>query len=273
MEDDSSVGVMQLADAEAMGIERQVCRSTRENIKFSCGFEETVERYRKMKVKVEDDEVDLLSKHEWIERARRIWDLENDGAIRSQIQSEKLHFSIHIYGSIGEGCGAILRDSQKMPVVASCQSLSHEDSVSTFYTWLKGVALGAKIAVKYRLSQFYLYVPSKHMYSFISGIWDPHYRGPVSESYLVTESDLKSVWRPEDGDIEKIYRLTSDIVSDLNQLYISGVNSFVVQPVSNLRNKAAEFLSKLSVDKEDMKFAEICGNERLSDILYEDAFS
>ncbi|KAI3879274.1 hypothetical protein MKW92_048281 [Papaver armeniacum] len=184
-----------------------------------------------------------------------------------------MHLSIHIYGSIGEGCGAILRDSQKMPVVASCQSISREDSVSTFYTWLKGVALGAKIAVKYRLSQFYLYVPSKHMYSFISGIWDPYYRGSVSGSYLVTKSDLKSVCRPEDGDIEKIYRLTSDIISVLNQLYISGVKCFVVQPVSSPRNRAAEFLAQLSVNQEDMKFVEIFGNESLSDILYEDAFS
>ncbi|KAI3869095.1 hypothetical protein MKX03_005037 [Papaver bracteatum] len=184
-----------------------------------------------------------------------------------------MHLSMHIYGSFGEGYGAILRDSQKMPVVGSCKSLSREDSVSTFYTWLKGVALGAKIAVKYRLSRLYLYVPSEHMYTFISGIWDPYYRGPVSGSYLVTKSDLKSVCHPEDGDIEKIYRLTSDIISDLNQLYISGVKCFVVQPVSSPRNRAAEFLAKLSVDKEYMKFAEICRNERLSDILYEDAFS
>ncbi|KAI3884819.1 hypothetical protein MKX03_019152, partial [Papaver bracteatum] len=212
-------------------------------------------------------DVPPLPKHDWIKRARKIWDLRDDDAIRSWVQYEKVHLSIHIYGSIGEGYGAILRDCQMNPIFASCGSLSHEDSVSEFYTWLKGVALGSKIAVKYRLSKKILYVPSDHMYTFISRIWSPYDRGSVS----LEKIDLESICFRRDGDIEKIFRLTSDILYDLNQLSVSGtLKYFVVQPVSIPRNKGAEFLSKLNVDQEDMKFAEMFRNERLSDILYED---
>lgn len=160
-----------------------------------------------------------LSKHDWIERARKIWDLDDDDAIRSKVQSEEVRLSVHIYGSIGEGYGVILRDSQKNPIVASCRSISHEDSVSEFYTWLNGVALGAKIAAKYCLSRFFLNAPTLHMYTFISCIWNPYYRGSVS----LRKSDVESLCFPGDGDIEKIYRLTLDIMADLNRLSVSGV--------------------------------------------------
>ncbi|KAI3926177.1 hypothetical protein MKW98_028313 [Papaver atlanticum] len=205
--------------------------------------------------KVEVDahgDIHSLSKHEWIERARKIWDLHDDDAIRSRVQFEEMYLSIRIHGSVGEGYGAILRDFQKMPIVASCKSLSHEDSVSKFYTWLSGVALGAKIAAKYHVLRFHLYVPSEHLYIFIRSIWDPYYRGSEPMRYLGSKTHLEQLCFPEDGDIEKIYRLTSDVISHLKQLSVRGVKSFAVQPVSIQDNKVAEFLSKLSMPIPDL---------------------
>ncbi|KAI3941879.1 hypothetical protein MKW98_009089, partial [Papaver atlanticum] len=158
--------------------------------------------------------------------------------------------------------------SQDVPIVARSKCLSDEYPVSTFYSRLNGVALGVKIALDYKVSQFTIYVPSFNLYNFMTSIWNPN--GSEISNYL-RKTHLRTWLLPEDKcDIEKIYFLTTNIISDLYQLQRhSGDVFFRVQPVISIHNKAAEFLCNLGSDQ-DMKFSDICDNEILSEIVYED---
>ncbi|KAI3973510.1 hypothetical protein MKW92_017189, partial [Papaver armeniacum] len=212
----------------------------------------------------------LISKKDWIEKSK-VWNLHVD-LIRTRLESEneKGALSIHICGISGKGYGAILRDSQDVPIVARSKCLSVvETTMSTFYARLKGVALGVEIALYYKLSRFFIYVPSFNLCNFMRGIWDRNGEGKRSE--CIGKHGVRSLLRPKDTcDIEKIYSLTRNIISDLDKIRYRGITLFKVDPELSIFNKAAEFLANLSSDK-DMTAADIFENEQLSEILYDDA--
>ncbi|KAI3946843.1 hypothetical protein MKW98_003406 [Papaver atlanticum] len=156
----------------------------------------------------------LISKKDWIEESK-VWNLHDD-VIRSRLESEKGALSIHICGISGKGYGAILRDSQYVPIVARSKCLSDVDAtMSTFYSRLNGVALGVKIALDYKLSRFAIYVPSFNLCNFMRGIWDRNGKGRRSNCIGIRQ--VISLLRLEAMcDIEKIYSLTKNIISDLD---------------------------------------------------------
>ncbi|KAI3963748.1 hypothetical protein MKW92_005888 [Papaver armeniacum] len=138
--------------------------------------------------------------------------------------------------------------------------------------WIKelnGVALGVQIARDYKLSNFYMYVPSFDLCNYMRGIWDRNGEGEKSGCSAIYR--VTSLLRPEDMcDFEKIYSLTRNIIYDLDAIRYRGITYFKVDPVLSIFNKAAAFLANLSSEKE-IKAADILENEQLSGILYEDA--
>ncbi|KAI3841235.1 hypothetical protein MKX03_004939 [Papaver bracteatum] len=214
------------------------------------------------------DDPTLISKKDWIEESK-VWNLHDD-VIKSRLESEKGALSIHIRGISGKGYGAILRDSQYVPIVARSKCLSDVDTTtSTFYSRLNGVALGVKIALDYKLSRFAIYVPSFNLCNFMRGIWDHPGKGRRSDCIGIRQ--VRSLLHLEAMcDIEKIYSLTKYIISDLDLVRHRGITYFKVDPVLSIFNKPAEFLANLSSEK-DMMSADIFENEQLSEILYDDA--
>ncbi|XP_026452514.1 uncharacterized protein LOC113353003 [Papaver somniferum] len=210
----------------------------------------------------------LISKKDWIEKSK-VWNLHGD-LFWSRLESEKGSLFIHICGIPDKGYGAILRDSQYVPVVARSKCLSGvETTMSTFYSRLNGVALGVQIARDYKLSNFFMYLPSFDLCNYMRGIWDRN--GEGEKSGCLAKYRVTSLLRPEDMcDFEKIYSLTRNIISDLDAIHYRGITYFKVDPVLSIFNKAAAFLANLSSEKE-MKAADILENEQLSEILYEDA--
>ncbi|KAI3873181.1 hypothetical protein MKW92_030320, partial [Papaver armeniacum] len=210
---------------------------------------------------------DLFPKKDWIERSN-VWNLTDD-VIRSQLKSEKGALSIHICGISGKGYGAILRDYRYFPVVARSRHLSGvDDTMSTFYSRLNGVALGVRIALDYELSRFSIHVPSFNLCNFMRHIWDPNGK---RKSNQIGKRLVGSLLRPEAMcDLKDICSLTNTIIIDLDKVRRRGITVFHVEPVLSIYNQAAEFLANLSSDN-NMKSADIFKNEQLSEILYDDA--
>ncbi|KAI3890553.1 hypothetical protein MKX03_036101, partial [Papaver bracteatum] len=156
-----------------------------------------------------------------------------------------------------------------------------DDRVSPFYHELKGVSLGLKLAMKYKIVHFDLNCVSEVVAEYVMQTWDmkndcgcPPRDNPEhskeKKDYCV-ECSVSNYMLDDIGErqiADKIYALVDDIFYDALEF---GGEDFCLFPIKFSKAKAVWHLANSGVDRE-LKIHEIEEDEDLAEILYKDVF-
>ncbi|XP_026422606.1 uncharacterized protein LOC113318629 isoform X2 [Papaver somniferum] len=228
----------------------------------------------------DDEQFAIPTKSHWLVMCLGIWGLENDDALPSKVRDTKNVFEIFTASFCSEdgvsGCGAIIRDSCHRPIVARSKAISKGKCVSPFYLELEGVALGIKLAKKYKVYPFYFRCPSEDVCLFVSQNWSFKDKCMCSGKRLTVQSQCKScstrrMFLENRKDHDEAFKLILDIFSDVSELESFGLPWFSLGYGGSERNEVAYLLAQLGKYKE-LKLKEIGELEDLWDVIYEEVF-
>ncbi|MCL7049818.1 hypothetical protein MKW94_020861 [Papaver nudicaule] len=216
------------------------------------------------------------TKNHWLKTCLDIWGMEKEEDVISKVKAGEHVFEIFTDGVFSEdgnsGCGAILRDGFHRPIVAESKVIPKGKCVSPFLLQLEGIALGVKLAKKYKVGLFYLYCPSEEVCHFVNKSWSCVGICRCSDTPVAVESQcetcLKKLMCTDDR--KKGFNLIQDILSELQCLGVPWFNASVSSG-SGERNEAAHFLAEVREDKE-LKLSEIGEREELWGIIYVEVF-
>ncbi|KAI3930274.1 hypothetical protein MKW92_033851, partial [Papaver armeniacum] len=170
------------------------------------------------------------------------------------------------------GYGVIIRNRYTgVPLLASAAVYDQGKPISSLYHELQGLNKGLELAIKYALGNIFIVQRSRCIVPDIAR-WSSYCtdRDHVSTPYTFCKICAK--WRnfydctEEDYQLH-VYPLIEEIRGNFAMLESTSVWSY--GSVKNKYNKAADYLAKLQVNKEEMKPHEF--SEELKDILYEES--
>ncbi|KAI3955520.1 hypothetical protein MKW98_028465 [Papaver atlanticum] len=177
------------------------------------------------------------------------------------------------------GHGVIIRDGMRNPIVV--KSTVVDDRVSPFYHELKGVSLGLKLAIKYKIVHFDLNCVSEVVAEYVMQTWDmknecgcpprdnpEHSREKKDYCVECSESNCMLDDIGERQIADKIYALVDEIFYDALEF---GGEDFCLFPIKFSKAKAVWHLANSGVDRE-LKIHEIEEDEDLAEILYKEVF-
>ncbi|KAI3881246.1 hypothetical protein MKW92_003403 [Papaver armeniacum] len=187
------------------------------------------------------------------------------------------HFYIEICGS-HMGCGVILRDSMRNPIVALSSVLY--DDVSQFYSDLKGVSVGLKLAMKYNIHNFGMVCTSEDIPQYVMRSWEQKnecscparddHENPGKKKYYCVECSRSLLDEIGEGrNAGKILQLIDEIFSDA--LEFEGFIYFNMHSDELSTLKAVYHLANSKMDQE-LTLPEIEEDEKLVEILYKDVY-
>ncbi|KAI3909757.1 hypothetical protein MKW98_014174 [Papaver atlanticum] len=225
-----------------------------------------------------DEEIQVPTKHYWLDICLGVWGKEDDADIISQVKATTQLFNFFTNGSYDakgdSGCAAILHDFPHRPIVARSKVFSEGQCVSPFILQLEGVALGVKLAMQYDPFPFYLYCPSESVSYFVDQNWRRRDKCRCSGIWETVESRCKAcserlMFHGDHKDHEVAFELTEGIFSDISELKRRGLPWFSMRDWE--KNEAAYHVASLLQDN-DYKLKEIGGLKELWDIIYTEAF-
>ncbi|KAJ6850433.1 hypothetical protein M6B38_264415 [Iris pallida] len=156
--------------------------------------------------------------------------------------------------------GAVLRDFHNRPIAAWSSIDSNVERISTLHNELKGLSLGLEMAIKYQVTNFYIYCPSSAVLMIL--------RGRICPCSETKPGACRKCALPLLGNKEKTFQLLLQIFPLIEQLNF---------PLDDIRridgedNKAAHWMAELGEIRK-MDLSEIKKHETLSKILYSDVF-
>ncbi|KAI3994216.1 hypothetical protein MKX01_012473 [Papaver californicum] len=176
------------------------------------------------------------------------------------------------------GYGVILRDSMRSPILVLSRIC--ETYVSPFYHELKGVYLGLKLAMKYKLSYFDFNCVSEDVAEYVMQSWGSKFRCSCPprekpknprENYCVecSKSSLDEVGESKNAD--KILPLIDKIFNAASKFAREGYPDLLLSPIKLSSAKAVWHLANSRIDQE-VRIDEIEEDEVLAELLYKEVY-
>lgn len=156
--------------------------------------------------------------------------------------------------------GAVLRDFHNRPIAAWSRIDSDVESISRPHNELEGLSLGLEMAIKYQVTNFYIYCPSTLILSMLRRCICSC---SEEKSYTCRKCYLPFVWNKEET-----FQLLLQIYPLIKQLNLP---PYYLRFIDGEDNKAAHWMAELGENRK-MDLSEIKKHESLSKILYTDVF-
>ncbi|KAI3934129.1 hypothetical protein MKW92_029842 [Papaver armeniacum] len=193
------------------------------------------------------------------------------------VNNRRHMFDIEVCGT-DFGCGVILRDSARCPIIALSRGV-FDDYISQVYFELQGVSLGLKLAMKYKIRHFDMICTSHGIAQYVmltlrnKCYCPPPRDGPknaAKNTYYCVECSRTRLNRiVERENTDKIERLMDEIFHDA--LECEDYVTFDLRATELSRLKAVCHLANSGVDQE-LRLPDIEEDEKLVEILYKDVY-
>ncbi|KAI3890576.1 hypothetical protein MKX03_036124, partial [Papaver bracteatum] len=212
----------------------------------------------------------------WLRICREKWGATHEETI-TLVSSRPYLFVIEICGT-DLGCGVILRDIARCPIVAL--SRVFDDYVSQFYFELQGVSLGLKLAMKYKIRHFDMICTSNGIAQYVMLTLrnkcfcppprDKDIENPEKKKYYCVECSRRRLdWMVKGRNADKIARLMDEIFYDA--LDCEDYVTFYLRSTELSRVKVVCHLANSGMDQE-LRLPDIEEDEKLVEILYKDVY-
>ncbi|KAI3926789.1 hypothetical protein MKW92_019178, partial [Papaver armeniacum] len=212
----------------------------------------------------------------WLRMCREEWGATHEETA-TLVKGLRHMFVIEICGT-DLGCGVILRDSARCPIVALSRVFT--DYVSQFYFELQGVSLGLKLAMKYKIRHFDMICTSHGIAQYVmltlrnkcccSRPRDDDPKNPEKKKFYCVECSRSLLDELDEGrNVDKISRLMDEIFYDA--LECRDYITFGLRASELSRMKAVCHLANSGIDQE-LRLPDIEEDENLVDILYKDVY-